>query len=76
MARSKVALEVYNHFSGEFDHVIFVGPATWIAKSPEQRYRLLVDEVLSLCHYKTERKLLVVNQVELFGGNEILQREF
>ena len=55
---------------------MFVGPASWIAKSPEQRYRLFVGEVLSLCHYKTERKLFIVNQVELLGGNEILQREF
>ena len=36
---------------------------------------MIVDELLNFCHYKTDKKLLIIDQVELFGGDDAAQQE-
>ena len=46
-----------------------------VATAASKRPSMIVDELLNLCHYKTDKKLLIVDQVELFGGDDAAQQE-
>ena len=52
-----------------------MSPALWISSSPQQRVKLLKDGTHDLCHYRREKKLLIINQIDLFGGDEVVKSE-
>ena len=54
---------------------MYTDPALWITASATKRLELLIDEIYNLGHYRSDRKLLIVNQVDLFGGDDVIKQE-
>jgi hypothetical protein len=70
-----VVTRLYQECCDEFDKVLYAGPAIWINASPEKRLQNIRDDIYGLCHYRKEKKLVIINQVELFGGDDVLKSE-
>lgn len=75
LRRMHVALRTYEGVAESFDKVWYASPAMMLMADHTKRPKLLLDQVLNLCHYKTEAKLLIVDQVEFFGSDELVRGE-
>ena len=53
-----------------FDKVVFLNPVMLGLAEPSQRLTMLYDEIMMVCHYTNERKLIIIDQVSLFKRDE------
>ena len=71
----QVALHVYKIVKDGFEKVLYVNPSMLSVTDPNRRLELASDQILDLCHYRREKKLLIVDEVWLFGGGDSQRRE-
>jgi len=74
--RLKVALHLYSLVKDDFEKVLYLNPAMLgVTIDPRRRLELASEQIHDFCHYKHEKKLLILDEIKLFGGDESVRRE-
>lgn len=62
--RLKVTLHLYSAIKQNFDKMLYLNPSMLgVATDPKKRLKLASNQILDFCHYKYEKKLLILDDI-------------
>ena len=68
-------MHLYGILKDDFEKILYMNPSMLGVTDPKRRLELASDQIRDFCHYTREKKLLIIDEVKLFGGDEGQRRE-
>ena len=58
-----------------YDKVWYFSPALHFQMTPELRLQQFHDQVMNFCQNRSDKKLLIIDEIDRFGGDEKIRLE-
>ena len=64
-------MNLYSIVKDDFEKVLYLNTAIFgTTIDPKRRLELANEQIHDFCHYKHEKKLLIWDEIKLFGGDD------